>query len=131
MKKIVFALALGFLFVACDPVDRDIKRLEQMAADAQANGASYTRDQWEEALDEFEDITDDLKKQELNLNADDLSRISKASFAFTNTMVKQTTLNLLDADGELNDDIDEFMERVGDALDKEYTSAEKDYEHDD
>ncbi len=131
MKKIVFALVLGFLFVACDPVDRDIKRLEQMAVDAQANGASYTMDQWEEALDEFEDITDDLKKQEQNLNADDLSRISKASIAFTNQLMMHTTRQLLDKDSELNEDIEDYLERVGEALDEEYLSSVSSEDYDD
>lgn len=122
MKKILFVLAMGLLLASCDPVERDINRLERMTADAQANGASFTTQQWEMCVDEFEDICDDLKERQQNLTPDDIARISKASVAFANTLVRQTTQKLLDADGELNDDIDDCLERVGEALDEEYLS---------
>ena len=131
MKKIVFALALGFLFVACDPVDRDIKRLEQIAAEAQTQGESYSMEQWEAALNEYESISEDLKKRQDNLNVDDISRISKASIAFTNQLMMHTTRQLLDEDSKLNEDIEDYLERVGEAPDEEYLSSVSNEDYDD
>lgn len=130
MKKIVFVLALGFLFVACDPVDRDIKRLEQIAAEAQTQGESYSMEQWEAALNEYESISEDLKKRQDNLNVDDISRISKASIAFTNQLMMHTTRQLLDEDSKLNEDIEDYLERVGEALDEEYLSSVSNEDYD-
>lgn len=125
MKRSLLFLFIGafMLLAACDPVDRDIKRLESIAADAKTNGANYTQGQWEDAIDEFDDITDRLNERRRDLNADDLHRISEASTTFSAELVTKSIKNGLNTVNDYADEMADFLEKVGQNLDEEFLTT--------
>lgn len=66
MKKNIFIssliLLVTFFFISCKPhEERVMDRLDNLAEKVQKNGAKWNADQWADALEELEDIDDDME----------------------------------------------------------------------
>lgn len=117
MKKlhlILVAAAMMFM-VACDPVENDIKQLETITSEAQENGDSYGPQQWENQMQAFEDILNDLNDRDLN--PDDRNRIANLSGQFAGLVVRYSISNSLNSANEALEGLDAFMEGIGQSLD--------------
>lgn len=91
IPKIFAALAvvLGatFLLSSCHDKEEPIRELETLSADMSLHSADYTEEEWEEALQKYEELTDRL--QDENLSAAQLQRLGKVKGEIAGYIAKQ------------------------------------------
>ena len=70
-------VALGTVLVlsACSSKDDSIRELETLSADMSLHSANYTEEEWTEALEKYQEITEELQGEELT--PEQLQRLGK------------------------------------------------------
>ncbi len=61
---------------ACSSKDDSIRELETLSADMSLHSASYTEEEWTEALEKYQELTEELQGEELT--PEQLQRLGKA-----------------------------------------------------
>ncbi len=71
----ILVLGVASLLFSCSNKEDSIRELETLSADMSLHSAYYTKDEWEEALDKYQKLTENLQGEELS--PEQLQRLGK------------------------------------------------------
>lgn len=77
------------LLSACSNKEESIRELEILSADMSLHSSSYSEDEWTEALEKFQELSDDLQGEDLT--PEQLQRLGKVKGEITGYIVNQAT----------------------------------------
>ncbi len=75
MMSLTVALGTVLVLSACSSKDDSIRELETLSADMSLHSANYTEEEWTEALEKYQEITEELQGEELT--PEQLQRLGK------------------------------------------------------
>jgi len=118
-KKILFqklmpaAMMMGtfMLLSSCSSKDDSIRELETLSADMILHSTNYTEEEWTEALEKYQELTEDLQGEDLT--PEQLQRLGKVkgeiSGYITNQAAREAGAALRDALNEAAGFVDGFV----------------------
>lgn len=71
----ILVLGVASLLFSCSSKEDSIRELETLSTDMSLHSAYYTKDEWEEALDKYQKLTENLQGEELS--PEQLQRLGK------------------------------------------------------
>lgn len=71
----ILVLGVASLLFSCSSKEDSIRELETLSADMSLHSTYYTEDEWEEALDKYQKLTENLQGEELS--PEQLQRLGK------------------------------------------------------
>lgn len=77
-----------FLLSSCHDNEKPIRELETLSADMNLHSADYTAEEWESALEKYQELTDRL--QDENLTPEQLQRLGKVKGEIAGYVARQS-----------------------------------------
>lgn len=126
LKTICIVLMLAvFAFAACDPVEDNLKRMDRLVADAEANASSYTGEDWETFVDQFQICQEALDKSKREMTPEDHRQYGSISARFQKLMLSHA-MDIIKSDLEAGmnfldgymDEMDELTQGMDDTFEE-------------
>ncbi len=120
MKRILLLVIVMAFAVSCNHPQALLDRMESLADDVVERAEDYTEEDWEWALEEFEDITSKYEKEMHSFTEEETLQFSKAMGRYSGVVAKY---GLEAFKGQL-DQLESIFEAFGDGFDDTFDDVE-------
>lgn len=62
---------IAFTFAACDPVENNLNRMDNLVSDAESNASHYSNEDWEAFVSDYQECQDALESSKQELTQED------------------------------------------------------------
>ncbi len=64
-KSLILLLGMSLFLSSCNDKEDSIRKMEQLSADMSLHSANYTEEDWTEALDKYQELSEDIEGEDL------------------------------------------------------------------
>ena len=64
--SLILLLGMSLSLSSCNDKEDSIRKMEQLSADMNLHSANYTEEDWTEALDEYQELSEELEGEDLS-----------------------------------------------------------------
>lgn len=118
LTKVLFLIAV-FAMAACDPVEKNLKGMESLVADAEAHGDQYTDSDWDQFVKQYDAYQESLSKYRSELTQEDFRQFGQISARYQKVILG-CSMNILKSTFEAGRNfLEGYMDEMGGGLEGE------------